>query len=637
MRRIWLEILLPECKPVKLALMFLILFATTTSSSFAEELTDYPNVTTLAGSGRLGIADGAPSVATFVAPVGVAYAADGRLYVADRDAQRIRVVARDGSVTTLAGSAPLVQLGLGAGGAFRDGPAKQAFFNMPSAVQPMPDGGVLVADTGNYCIRRIRNGVVDTYAGDRTAGLRDGRRDSARFAHPMALVLDKAQNVYVADPPNGLRRIDRRGNVVTLNFPDSDSVISVAVPANDAGKLIVASSSLIQRLDLATLQVDRPFPLAFPYDVTTPRGFRVNREGLTNTGPAAAIAAFRDDDFVYVDPLASAVRFGQTELGGPTTINYSRSLTATPPENASLGLAGFQDGTGVNARVDEPLGVTIGSDGSIAVADTGNRRIRLLSTFNHRTHLSTDALGTEFPPKPDAKEFRIAVLGNSYIWWNQGWNDSIPGGIEDRLLRSAHSSRQPRIIPIMRQGLPTLGALQYVRERLSDGLVDMVIIDIGTYGQSGGDGFAGPAFPSGWQAALRDALSETRQVLARAKVAVLLVDFPGASDFADEFAYARVPKGPRTDAAPSLQNQPTNVQYYHDEIAAILSASGMQKLDLWPAFLDAYGQPRREPLFATWDHHLSPFGRSLVASNIADWLLRSHPWDGGKGDAAVRR
>src|SRR5690606_40996330 len=59
------------------------------------------NVTTLAGTGEAGFADGDAGEAQFNSPQGIAIAADGTVYVADSGNHVIRAIAKDGAVTTL--------------------------------------------------------------------------------------------------------------------------------------------------------------------------------------------------------------------------------------------------------------------------------------------------------------------------------------------------------------------------------------------------------------------------------------------------------------------------------------------------------------------------------------------------------
>jgi hypothetical protein len=592
---------------------------------------DFPIVTTLAGSGAIGIDDGPGKTATFVAPAGIAYDEHDNLIVADRDAQRIRSVSPEGMVSTLAGSSAMIPLGLGALGGYRDGPAMQASFNMPSAVLPMPDGSVLVADTYNHCLRLISHGSVSTFAGATNAGATDGPLLAARFARPMSLTRDSAGDIFVADPPNGVRRIDAQGRVGTLAFRDSQNVISVSAIPGSASLLLVASVSLIQRLDAKSLAISSPVPLEFTFgEQPKIEGATIIRESYTNAGPVSALAAFDNGDFVFTDALDSAVRLGQTsELGSATyshsslppnaTINDTRLLTATPPEDASLGVAGFRDGPGDAALVDEPVGIAISRSGRVAIADTGNRRIRTFSEFNRLTHFSAERSRTELPAAPNEREYRIGIVGNSMIWSNQAWHESIAGETEDMLDAAPHGNRIPRVFPIMRLGICSPAMLDLIDAELSTGIVDMVVLDLTTYGQDGGDGFAGYCFDNNWSTTLKAHLVETAATLKKQGIGFLVLNFPGPTDLPDEFAYFRIPKGPTAETG--TQNVLSNIQLFHDAIQSVLSDSGVPTLDLWPAFLQAYGSADRVPLFNVWDHHLTPFGRKLLASQLAKRLL----------------
>src|SRR5687768_7813829 len=95
------------------------------------------NVTTLAGSGPQGFADGPSTSATFRIPAGVAVDAIGNVYVADQSNHRIRKITPAGFVTTLAGSAPQ---------GFQDGSVASARFSNPSGVAVDANGNVYVAD-----------------------------------------------------------------------------------------------------------------------------------------------------------------------------------------------------------------------------------------------------------------------------------------------------------------------------------------------------------------------------------------------------------------------------------------------------------------------------------------------------------
>lgn len=170
------------------------------------------SVSTLAG-GSEGFQDGAGSAALFNTPSGLALDAAGNLYVADTGNHAIRKVSPEGHVSTLAGT--------GTPG-YRDGPGAQAQFNGPIGVAVDATGRVLVADTYNDRIRAIApDGQVSTLAGGALPGDADGPADQARFDTPCALAVDAQGQVWIADARNdALRRLDAQGNVTTVARPD---------------------------------------------------------------------------------------------------------------------------------------------------------------------------------------------------------------------------------------------------------------------------------------------------------------------------------------------------------------------------------------------------------------------------------
>lgn len=165
-------------------------------------------VSTLAGA-REGFADGVGVAAAFNTPSGIALDAAGNLYVADTGNNAIRKVAPDGTVTTLAG---------GGDAGFRDGKGRAAQFNGPLGVALGPDGALYVADAYNDRIRRVApDGQVSTVAGAGQPGERDGAALDAQFDTPCALALDAAGQIYIADVQNhAIRKLGKDGQVTTL-------------------------------------------------------------------------------------------------------------------------------------------------------------------------------------------------------------------------------------------------------------------------------------------------------------------------------------------------------------------------------------------------------------------------------------
>jgi serine/threonine-protein kinase len=170
-------------------------------------------VSTLAGGSEAGYTDGPGDKAFFRTPANLAVDAAGIVYVADTNNHRIRLIRPDGTVGTLAG-----QLKPGMVSGYADGPAAEAKFNSPRSVAVDGAGNVYVVDTGNQRIRAISPaGQVTTLAGGPQPGYKDGQGAEARFSYPSDLAVDAAGNLYVADTANHcIRKITPDGTVTTL-------------------------------------------------------------------------------------------------------------------------------------------------------------------------------------------------------------------------------------------------------------------------------------------------------------------------------------------------------------------------------------------------------------------------------------
>ena len=172
-------------------------------------------VSVLAG-GVEGFADGSGSAAAFHTPSGMAIDAAGNLLVADTGNNAIRKITPAGVVSTLAGD--------GSAG-YADGPARQARFNGPLGVALDKAGNVYVADSYNDRLRKIAiDGTVSTVAGNGIPGSQDGPAAQAMFDTPTALVVDGTGVLYVADARLGaIRKLGLDGQVSTLALSDPEA------------------------------------------------------------------------------------------------------------------------------------------------------------------------------------------------------------------------------------------------------------------------------------------------------------------------------------------------------------------------------------------------------------------------------
>lgn len=170
-------------------------------------LADQSIASTFVGDGKAGLVNAADTAARFNYPAGVAVDSAGNIYVADNGNNVIRKVSSKGNVTTLAGS--------GVRGS-ADGTGATAAFNQPQALCVDAAGNVYVADEGNNVIRKITpQGVVTTIAGNGTAGLVDGKGTMSEFNQPQGIAIDNTGNLFVGDTGNNVIRKINVGGIVS--------------------------------------------------------------------------------------------------------------------------------------------------------------------------------------------------------------------------------------------------------------------------------------------------------------------------------------------------------------------------------------------------------------------------------------
>jgi sugar lactone lactonase YvrE len=216
------------------------LYVADTGNNAIRRVTPDGVVSTVAGTGVAGYRDGPAARAQFNGPIGVAVDRAGRIVVADTYNDRIRAIDSDGTVSTLAGSG---HPGLA------DGRGAEARFASPGGVAVDAAGTVHVADTGNSQIRTIdaagfvlttpiagaplyqpvgiavgpagevyvtdergrivrleTNGSASTVAGS-TPGFEDGAGRTARFRSPTGVAVTDGDRLVVADAGNALIRL----------------------------------------------------------------------------------------------------------------------------------------------------------------------------------------------------------------------------------------------------------------------------------------------------------------------------------------------------------------------------------------------------------------------------------------------
>jgi len=282
-------------------------------------------VTTLAGDGTAGFVNGIGTAAQFSMPLGVAIDTAGNLYVPEMGNASIRkIVISSGVVTTLAG---------GTSG-FADGIGTLAKFNGPNAVAVDTAGNNLyVADTSNHRIRQIvlATGAVTTLAGS-TWGFADGTGAAAQFNNPGGVAVDTAGNLYVGDSSNHRIRkiVISSGDVTTLAGDGTgawlDGIGTAAqfngpdeVAIDSAGNLYVADRNN-NRIRL----ISPPAPSGLT--ATAASTTQINLAWTDNNSDETGFKVYRNGTLVTTT-AADAITYNDTGLTCGTTYNYQVKAT----------------------------------------------------------------------------------------------------------------------------------------------------------------------------------------------------------------------------------------------------------------------------------------------------------------------
>jgi sugar lactone lactonase YvrE len=323
-----------------------------------------PVVSTMAGSGSAGSADGIGSAASFNYPTGVAVNAGGtEVYIADLENHTIRKISASGVVTTLAGSGT-------AGSA--DGTGTAASFHWPYQLALDASGNVYVSDYKNQKIRKITPaGVVTTLAGSGTAGSADGTGAAAQFNFPAGLAVEPGGTVYVSDYlSHTIRKITPAGVVTTLagsgsigNADGIGTAASFCYPvgmAVNGGTLYVADScnNTIRKVDTTTGLVS----------TWVGSGSASSNDG---NGTAASISS------PHALSMDASGNLYASDWAGQKIRQISPAGEVTTL--AGTGAVGSSDGTCTAATFSHPTGVAVDANGTVYVADYGNHKIRKIT------------------------------------------------------------------------------------------------------------------------------------------------------------------------------------------------------------------------------------------------------------------
>jgi uncharacterized protein (TIGR03437 family) len=332
-------------------------------------------LTTVAGNRQQGyFGDGGPATSARIGRVTTLYSDGSSIYLADADSGKLRRITLDGIINVIAGNG-----NFSFGG--DSGPAVDANLGEPTGVAIGSDGRVYIADAFNNRIRVIdRNGVITTFAGDGEAAYRgdNGPANQASLADPEGVAVDRNNNVYIADSGNGVvRRVTPEGIITTFagsanpgpgtgdGGPATKAALQypIYVLPDDTGNVYIADAD------------DSRIRKVVPDGTISTIAGNGNSADAGDGGPATSASfltpfglAFDAARNLYVsDYDANRIR----RIAADGTIQAF----------AGNGKAGFggDGGPKENATFNNPAGLAFDSAGALYIADSSNSYIRRIA------------------------------------------------------------------------------------------------------------------------------------------------------------------------------------------------------------------------------------------------------------------
>lgn len=320
-------------------------------------------------------------------------------------------------------------------------PVSSSAIVSPRGIALDSSGNVFFASEGhNQAFELKASGELDVVAGNGDLGFagNNGPATQAQLAHPMAVAVDRADNVFVADTGNNrIMRVDAISGVITTvvgngSISGSSGLLAVqvslwrpvAVAVDANGHLFLAESTFeeIRQVDIGTGTISAvagfatagfgeegypanrgpslagPLGLAIGKDgnllIADTRNHRVCRvdvrTGIMTVIAGNAIGGFSDDGqyasgatLLFPEGVASDkagdIFIADTGNNRIRKVDITTGFITTVAGNGRAGFVG--DGSAaVHASLSGPTAVAVDQTGNIFIADTGNNRIRKVSS-----------------------------------------------------------------------------------------------------------------------------------------------------------------------------------------------------------------------------------------------------------------
>ncbi len=321
-------------------------------------------VTTVAGNSSSKSINSVGIYASFSNPSGIVNDIDGNIYVSDLTGI-ISKISKYGGVSLYAGGNTLVT---------SDGLGTNAGFSNPQFMNLDSSNNIYIADTNNHKIRKIiPSYYVNTLAGSGTGTFLEGTGTNAGFNNPRGIAVDYCTgNIFVTDLTNyRIRKISPRQVVSTYIGSGTSSYAEgtgTLASIKDCYGIISDSFGNLYITDTGNNRIRVIIPTGVS-STTAGSGTATYLDGLgTNAG-------FNLPHNVVVDSVGN-IFLSDSSNNRIRKIDTSGNVSTF----AGSGTATYVNGTGTAAGFRNPQGLAIDNDDNIYVADTGNHRIRKITS-----------------------------------------------------------------------------------------------------------------------------------------------------------------------------------------------------------------------------------------------------------------
>ena len=338
-------------------------------------------ISTIAGNGNAGYSGdgGAATSAALYNPRGIVSDPAGNVYFCDFTNNRVRKISTNGTITTVAGT--------GTPGYNGDNiPGTSAELNQPYRVALDPAGNLYIADPGNNRIRKLApNGIITTVAGNGTANYTGdgGLATSATLDYAEDAVIDVFGNLFIADSSNNvIRKVSTSGIITTVagngygagagygNYTGDGGLAThatlynpVSIAVDPAGDIFISD-----QLNNVIREVN---PSGIINTVAGNGVFSFGGDGgpaiKAEFGYPAGVALDAAGDLYIVDVNNDRLR-----------VMLANGTIYTVAGNGSAGFGG-DGGPALSAELNAPRSVAVGTFGDVYIADFSNNRVRQLT------------------------------------------------------------------------------------------------------------------------------------------------------------------------------------------------------------------------------------------------------------------